>query len=196
MNKKRRRARDGSRAINAEPWVPLPGEGEAAVPMCRFFAAPTSQQGRRRAFFAGSACRRSPARKWLTDPCPALIETALSGDAALGDLIGRGVHDVGHRASQMDLQHDVAAQCRQRQHRLAIGPSAHHRPVMLDGPPTLARYRDDPSGSRATRRRRAARCASPARQAGADRPARGAPRSAPAHVRPAGPRMHHAAGRR
>ena len=35
----------------------------------------------------------------------------------------------------MDLQHDVAAHRRQRQHRLAVGPSAYHLPVTLDGPP-------------------------------------------------------------
>ena len=47
----------------------------------------------------------------------------------------RGVHDVGHRAGQVDLQHDWPPHRRQRQHRLAIGPSAHHLPVTLDGPP-------------------------------------------------------------
>jgi hypothetical protein len=35
----------------------------------------------------------------------------------------------------VDLQHDEAAHCRQRQHRLAIGPSAHELPVTFDGPP-------------------------------------------------------------
>jgi hypothetical protein len=37
----------------------------------------------------------------------------------------RGVHGVGHRASQMDLQHGHAAHRRQRQHRIAVRRAWH-----------------------------------------------------------------------
>ena len=70
----------------------------------------------------------------IIEPSPPLKQRS-GGSATLGSAQMSSVFDEGHRASQLDLKHDVAAYRRQRQHRLSVGPSAHHRPVTLHGPP-------------------------------------------------------------
>ncbi len=96
------------------------------------------------------------------------LPTALSLGRLRASAHRHSVFDEDHRAGHLDLQHDVAAHRRQRQYRFAGGPSTYHLPVTLHGPSASGVIDWDLPHLLCA----AQHCASPARPAGDDRPAR------------------------